>query len=359
MTTWLATVLPPWAIQGLYSLLAVTVAYLLGQIVRHVVTRKLAAWARRTTGRWDDAVTAELSRRIPLWSVLLGVYLAAGLWPLPPHVAGSLNNLLFVLVAASVTFFVAGVAVHLTREFGRQIQGDLAVTTLSQNVARILVSVLGLLIILNGLGVSITPILTALGVGGLAVALALQDTLANLFAGFYVTLARQVRVGDYVRLESGDEGYVVDIAWRAAQIRTLPGNLILVPNSRLAQSIVTNYHLPDTELAVLVNLGVDYDSDLAHVERVTCDVAREVLRTASGGVEAFDPFIRYHTFGDSSINFTVILRAREFVDQYLVKHEFVKRLHDRYRREGITIPFPIRTIVARPGGSGPARERAA
>jgi small-conductance mechanosensitive channel len=132
-----------------------------------------------------------------------------------------------------------------------------------------------------------------------------------------------------------------------------------VPNSRLAQSIVTNYHLPDTELAVLVNLGVDYDSDLAHVERVTCDVAREVLRTASGGVEAFDPFIRYHTFGDSSINFTVILRAREFVDQYLVKHEFVKRLHDRYRREGITIPFPIRTIVARPGGSGPARERAA
>ena len=115
--------------------------------------------------------------------------------------------------------------------------------------------------------------------GGLAVALALQDTLANLFAGFYVTLARQIRVGDYVRLETGEEGYLVDIAWRATRIRMLPNNTVVVPNAKLAQAIVINYHLPDKELAVLVDLGVDYDSDLEHVERVTCDVAREVMRS--------------------------------------------------------------------------------
>jgi small-conductance mechanosensitive channel len=100
-------------------------------------------------------------------------------------------------------------------------------------------------------------------------------------------------------------------------------------------------------MAVLVNVGVDYASDLAHVEQVTSAVARETLRAVPGSVDTFEPFIRFHTFGESSVDFTVILRAREFVDQYVVKHEFVKRLHERYRSEGITIPFPIRTIVTR------------
>jgi small-conductance mechanosensitive channel len=128
----------------------------------------------------------------------------------------------------------------------------------------------------------------------------------------------------------------------------LPNNLVLVPNAKLAQAIVTNCDLPDKEMAVLVDVGVDYDSNLRHVERVTIDVAREVLRTTPGGIDTFEPFIRYHTFAESSVNFTVILRAREFVDQYLIKHEFVKQLHEGYTREGITIPFPIRTIVSRP-----------
>ena len=116
---------------------------------------------------------------------------------------------------------------------------------------------------LNGLGLSITPMLTALGVGGLAVALALQDTLANLFAGVYITIAGQIRVGDYLRLDSGQEGYVADIGWRSTRIRMLPNNLVLVPNAKLSQAIVTNYYLPDRELAVLVEVGVDYGSDLA------------------------------------------------------------------------------------------------
>lgn len=110
---------------------------------------------------------------------------------------------------------------------------------------------------------------------------------------------------------------------------------------------------------MLVQVGVDYGSDLGHVERVTCEVAKETLHTVPGGVANFEPFIRYHTFGDSSINFTVILRAREFVDQFLLKHEFIKRLHERYEQEGLTIPFPIRTIVRRTSaGADRAGERA-
>lgn len=339
--------LPQWATQVIPSLLVVAAAYVVGRLAKRVVFRRLHELATSTTGRWDDAIVDEIARRVPLWSLLLGIYLTAGFWALPANAAVVLNKALFVCAVASVTFLCAAILARLARDYGHTVQDALPSTTLTQNIVRIAVLVIGLLIVLNGLGLSITPILTALGVGGLAVALALQDTLANLFAGFYVTLARQIRVGDYVRLDTGEEGYLVDIAWRAARIRMLTNNVVLVPNAKLAQAIVTNYHLPDKEMAVLVNVGVDYGSDLEHVERVTCEVAREVMRTTPGGVEAFEPFIRYHTFGESSIDFTVILRAREFVDQYLIKHEFVKRLHDRYHREGITIPFPIRALVHR------------
>ena len=201
-----------------------------------------------------------------------------------------------------------------------------------------------LMIILDELGVNVTAAVVAFGIGGLAVAFALQGTLSEFFAGIYLMSDRPVRVGDYIRLDSSQEGYVVDIGWRSTKIRELPNNIIVVPNSKLAGSIVTNYYLPEPEMACLVQVGVSYDSDLEKVERVTIDVAKRVLERVTGGVPEFEPFIRYHTFSDFSINFTVILRAKEYVDRYLLTHEFVKELHKRYREENIVIPYPIRTI---------------
>lgn len=151
-----------------------------------------------------------------------------------------------------------------------------------------------------------------------------------------------------MKLESGEDGYVEDIAWRYTTIRQLANNVTIVPNAKLASTITTNYYLPQTELAVLVQVGVSYASDLVRVEAVTVDVAREVQREVPGAVPQFEPFIRYHTFSDSSIKFSVILRGQEFVAQYLIIHEFIKRLHERYRREHITIPFPIRTLDLAP-----------
>ena len=273
--------------------------------------------------------------------------MSAGYWPLTPEGRLLVERGLFLLGAASVTLTAAAIASESVQAYGSLIVPALPVTTLTRNVAWGLVATLGLLVILSGLGLSITPMLTALGVGGLAVALALQEPLSNFFAGVFITLAGQLRVGDYVQLDSGQEGYVVDFSWRSTRLRMLANNLVVVPNAKFAQAIVVNHHLPTSDLAVLIEVGVDYDSDLAHVERVVVEVARETMRQVAGGVPGFEPFIRYHTFGDSSIDFTVILRAKEFVDQYLVKHEFVKRLHARFDREGIVIPFPIRTIARR------------
>jgi small-conductance mechanosensitive channel len=129
-------------------------------------------------------------------------------------------------------------------------------------------------------------------------------------------------------------------------LRQLSNNTVLVPNAKLSQSIVTNYHLPDHEMAVVIDASVDYNSDLNRVEQITTDVGRDVMRTVPGGVPTFDPQVRFHTLGDPGIGFSVVLRAREFLDQQLIRHEFIKRLHRRFAAEGITIP--IKAIVQRP-----------
>ena len=335
------------------SAAALAVGYVGGHLAAAAIRRSLGRLAARTSTDWDDAIVAELVRRTPRWGLLAGIDVAARCWPLPPAIDTAVHRGVFVIAALSVTFAIAAVAVRLVRGYARTAPQALPATGLTETIIRIAIVAVGGLMILDTLGLSITPVLTALGVGGLAVALALQDTLANLFAGVYVTLSRQMQVGDYVKLDSGVEGYLSDISWRSSRITMLPNNVVVVPNAKLAQAIVTNYNLPDREMAVLVEVGVDYASDLEHVERVTCEVAADVLRTTAGGVATFEPFIRFHTFADSSVNFTVILRASQFVDQYLIKHEFVKRLHARYRAEGITIPFPIRTIIAAGGASTP------
>jgi small-conductance mechanosensitive channel len=206
------------------------------------------------------------------------------------------------------------------------------------------------MIILDNLGVSLTPIITTLGIGSLAVAIALQDTLGNFFAGLYIKADRFIDVGQYVKLETGGEGYVKHIGWRSTKIQMLSHSMIIVPNNKLVQSTITNYYLPDPEIAVVIDLSVDYDIDVEKVERVTIEVAKEVLQTVPGGVASFQPFIRYRMFGESSVDFSVILRAREFTDNFLLKHEFLKRLQARYRTEGITISVPVRIVYTKPLG---------
>jgi small-conductance mechanosensitive channel len=265
-------------------------------------------------------------------------------YTLPEEIAKISDAVILGIFIISITLVIANITAALIRYRARRTEAPVAATTLTQNVVKGVIIAIGILIFLNTLGISITPLITALGIGGIAVALALQDTLGNLIAGINISLSKRIRIGDYIQLDSGQEGYVVDMTWRLTTVRQLPNNMVVIPNTKLAQAIVINYNLPEREMSTLVQVGVSYDSDLEHVEEVTIDVARTVLQKVEGGVPGFDPFIRYHTFDDFSINFTVILRVAEFVNKYLVQHEFVKALHKRYKEEGIEIPFPIRTL---------------
>jgi small-conductance mechanosensitive channel len=305
---------------------------------------RFSHWAKNTKTQLDDIIIASTKGPSLIWILMLGIYFGLEFSKIPQGLVHIIGRILLILAIFSVTLALANISSKLIKNYSFKSGSTLAVTSLTQNISRIIIFAVGVLIILNSLGISITPILATLGVGGLAVALGLQDTLSNLFAGFHIIASRQIKIGDYVKLDSGEEGYVTDITWRTTKIRMLPNNVVLVPNEKLTKAIVTNYYLPDKEMAVLVNLGVHYKSNLKMVEKITCEVGKQIMQEVSGGVPEFEPFVRYGAFGDFSINLTVILRAREFTDQYLIKHEFIKRLHERYAQEGIIIPYPIRAI---------------
>ena len=169
--------------------------------------------------------------------------------------------------------------------------------------------------------------------------------LANIFSGLHLILSKQLRIGDYIKLSSGEEGRVTDITWRFTTIIPLgASNTIVIPNKTIAGANITNFSLPTQNINISIPVGVAYDSDLAAVERITIETAKEVLARVDGNPNA-NPLVRYTAFGDSSINFNVILPSSLFDHQGIIKHEFIKALTNRYRAEGIDIPYPIQTII--------------
>lgn len=254
------------------------------------------------------------------------------------------------LIAAKVMFIIGLILFtdSLIRQslLHFQTQSPLLKTSgkLVKGALRILVMVTGLLILLTTLGISITPIVASLGIGSLAVALALQPTLENFFSGMQILADKPVRVGDYVELESGEQGFVEQIGWRSVWIKMLPNNIVIIPNSVLAKSKIINYYYPEKQLSVPVECSVHYDSDLEQVERIALDVARDILVSHKWGIDDYDTFVIFHTFDNSSINFTVMLRAQEYFNRFFIKSAYIKAIHKRFKEEGIVIPYPISAV---------------
>ncbi len=316
-----------------------------GIIFEKFLFKTIKKIAKKSKWKTGEVIINSLKGKVTILITLLCIYISMpylSIWQLNTQVINILNKILIGLILFVATIitqrFLSSMVINY---FKISLPSS---TSIFKNIVNITVMVLGLFVIFQTLGIKIAPLLTALGVGGLAVGLALQDTFSNFFSGLQIIAVRQIKIGDYIKIQTGEEGYVVDINWRNTTIQMLPNNLIIIPNSQIAKSIVTNYNLPNNYISVYVDIGVSYDSDLEKVEKVTLEVAREVMKEVKGGVPEFEPLLRYKEFADSSINFTVIMQSDEYINTYLIKHEFIKRIHKRYKKEKIEIPFPITTV---------------
>ncbi|MCX7769470.1 MAG: mechanosensitive ion channel family protein [Proteobacteria bacterium] len=310
-------------------------------IIRSISFKFLHLWASRTETKIDDIIIKSIKTPSIYWCIAIGIYIAISLAEIPVKYSSLTSKIINVIIIFSITIAVANLAGKIYKNYIIESNLPLPTTGLFYGILKGTIIVIGFVMILSFLGISITPIITALGVGGLAVALALQDTLANLFAGIHILVERSIRVGDFIRLETGQEGYVEDITWRTTRIRMLPNNMVVIPNSKLAQSVVTNYYLPEKRMACFIPVSVSYSSDPEKVERVLLEEAMKATKEISGVLEDPLPTVRlFPGFGPSSLDFTVVIHVKEFTDQFPVIHEMRKRIFKRFKEEKIEIPLP-------------------
>lgn len=314
-------------------------------LIRSIAFRVIHRWAENTKTEADDIIISAVRTPSFYWMIAIGLYIGIAVSELSPKYIFYLNKTIHIIVILSVSYAAADLSGRIFRNYVHKSNLPIPTTGLAYGLVKGIIIVIGVLIALGVMGVSVTPLLTALGVGGLAVALALQDTLANLFAGIHILIEKSVRVGDFIRLETGQEGYVEDITWRTTRIKMLPNNMVIIPNNKLSQSVVTNYSLPEKEMAINIQFSVSYDADPERVEVIMTETAKSAAGEVSGLLKEPPPVVRFFPgFGESSMDFTMTCYIREIADKNLVEHELRKRILRRLREEGIEIPFPQRVI---------------
>ncbi len=190
------------------------------------------------------------------------------------------------------------------------------------------------------LGLSLAPALTAFGVGSLAVALALQDTLSNFFSGVYLVLDKPIRPGDFVRVDPSYEGYVTTIGWRSTHLRTLANNVVIIPNGTLAKAVITNYTLPTPHIASSVRVDVPVGTDVERVTATLAEVAKHAGDVPGLATEAPPSVLLSPGFVDGGVAFTLAYSVTSFGDQAQVQHALRMRIAAAFKKEGIALRGP-------------------
>lgn len=317
----------------------------LAKITDLFVDRLLKKLAGRTAITADDRLIGFLHRPICYTIFLFGLLNALYLPPLLappwniilPNLTKTLILLLWWIAVIRELSFMneSNMAGFLEK---RNIDKDLFL--LAKNITRVLIIFAGLCWALLIWEVDLTPFFASAGIAGIAIALAAKDTMANFFGGISLFADRAYKVGDYIILDSGERGEVVDMGIRSTRIKTRDDVMISIPNSILANSMIINESAPEPRFRIRIDVGVAYGSDLRKVEKTLLRVATENETLATKP----EPRVRVRAFADSSVNFQLLVWVRNPSEKGRQTHNILKATYKAFDSEGITIPFPQRDV---------------
>lgn len=326
--------------------LSIAVALIVAAAIGYALKRLLGHWRQKAHTAWAD-VTLAVIEQLPIPLFVLGtLYAILEIFTLPGKLEKSGSEVIFAIVIVVIFFFLSRAVVAFLSHLAQRNPSLERVTQPSVFVVRLLFVLLALIIILENMGVNLVAVWTTLGVGSVAIAFGLQETLSNVFAGLYIMADQPVSPGDYVKLDSGPEGYMVRTGWRATALRTLGNNLVYVPNASLAKAIITNYSKPEDRMSLTIPVSVAYGTNPAKVESALLEIARQAAAAGLDGLLPHpEPTVRLIPgFGPSTLDFQLGVQVRRFADQYFVQSELRKLILERFAADGILMPFPTQTI---------------
>jgi len=327
---------PEW----LYIVIILAVSLLVAKLIHFILETYMKKLTEKTKTDIDDKILQVLIKPIYILTLLAGLQLSLSSVSYIRGYEGIVSHIFFLLYVLIISKAVADIFkifvfkwLSVSKRFKKTPQ-------LINRIVSAFVYLIAILVVLDYFHISITPLIATLGIGGLAIGLALQSTLSNFFAGIYVISDKYINVGDFI--EMGDiSGWVEDISWRSTRIRTLGNDIYVIPNDKLANSIVKNTSEPVSSVTVAVNCGVAYGSNLEKVEKVTLKTAKQVIKTSDVADKNAEPSMFFTDFGDSNINFVVYLKAVEASKKKKLAHEFIKALNKAFEKERIEISWPV------------------
>lgn len=328
-------------------LLIIIVGTIIVLSVSYFILKLIVTWIAHKKKSYSEFILKQLTKPVLLLIFIIGLY--SGVKPLSILIEykSLVDSTFFVFTTLIAALLVARIITVIMLGYLKIRRGFERPPKLINKAISIIIFIISIAVILGYFEVDITPLVAGVGLGALAIGLALQSTLSNFFAGMHLLSDRPIKIGDFIELDKDTSGFVEDIGWRSTRIKTMVDNLIIIPNAKLADSNILNYSMPKQDMNIWVPCGVAYDSNLKKVEEVTLEVAREIQKKIPGAVKDYVPIFRYREFGDSNINFIIVLRVQEPIARFVIRNEFIKALKERFDKEKIEISWPIRKIYQR------------
>lgn len=312
------------------------------RIVLFLSERFFIKVSSKTKTDLDDKIIAKLSTPLSALSILFALAFAVKEIALSEESLFLVHKVIFsasVVVFAYIIYAVVNlIAIRFLRKVASKTKSnvDESLLSLLNSIMNVALVVIALLYILEMWGIEITPLLAGLGIAGLAVALALQPVLSNIFSGASMVLDSSIRVGDLVYLDQNTKGKILKVGLRSTRILTFDNELIIIPNNKLAESVIQNVALPSPISRAVVPFNVSYGSDIDKVKKI---VLKEI-KSIKNVLEEPEPMVRFVEMGDSSLNFKAYFYVNNFDNRFPSIDEANTKIYNALNRNGINIPFP-------------------
>ena len=330
--------------------ISIVLAFFLGSYVITFLMTMLEKVTSKTKSDLDDKIIKATKLPIRYLAILLGFFFGFRGFDLVWEIKGKefgITDILFVFIALLIAFAASRIMKVVFDWYAETEKGSGVNQTMfifSRKVVSAIVYLIAAMVVLGQFDVQIGPLLAGLGVMGLAIAFGLQETMANLFAALFLVLDKSINVGDWIKLESGTKAYIEDISWRSVRIRTIGGNTVIVPNNKFVGQNISSYDYPSKSFYTSIRLGVSYDTDLEKAEYVASQSAEKVIKDEGIDQQDNNPIVRFKEFGDSSIDFIVIVKVDNVQAEGRVQHALIKQIKKDFEQAGIEIPFPQRVV---------------
>jgi small-conductance mechanosensitive channel len=340
-----------WAKEILAALLILSIFWLLAQVACAVLNKWGKRLAHFTATDLDDRILQRIIPHVSRLLTMLGIYLAIRSLPLHEKLVQVLSGILFVVLVIIVfnllyhafdelvKWYIAG------RQDGRDAMISRQMLPIAEKLAMLFLMGTALIVILKHFNYDIFSLVTALGIGSLAIGMAAKDTLAHMISGFTLMLDRPFRIGDRIQLAGGQIGDVLDIGLRSTKIKTLDNQQLIIPNSDLCNTILTNQAFPDQRAKGRINVGVAYGCDVERVKEILLATALEVESVLRDPA----PEAYFVSFGDSALSMSLFFWVEEYGNLFTTTDKINTLIIRRFRENTIEIPFPTRTVIMEKG----------